>query len=123
MDKLVFAVFDKQTPEDLLKIKAAVTIGFESPHKGFEELILEETDKIVLENFAIELISNGEWPTHLTFCKPCNTSTIEDIKKGLLEYFRWSKGARSCAALLSTCSITEMPSTIKSNLSSISMLC
>jgi putative ATP-dependent endonuclease of the OLD family len=123
MDKLVFAVFDKQTPEDLLKIKAAVTVGFESQHKGFEELILEETDKNVLEKFAIELISNGEWPTHLTFCKPCNTSTIEDIKKGLLEYFRWSKGAKSCAALLSTCNITEMPSTIKSNLSSISMLC
>ncbi len=123
MDKLVFAVFDKQTPEDLLKIKTAVTVSLESPHKGFEELVLSETDKDALRKFALELIATYGWPVHLNHCKPIGTSSDEQIQKGLLEYFRWSKGAKTCAALLSSCSLEEMPSTIKSNLSSILMLC
>ncbi len=122
MDKVVFAVFDKQTDEELKGIKDAVSVAFESPHKGFEELVLLETETKALKRFAIELITNGDWPGHLNHCKPSATSNEEEINKALLEYFRWSKGAKSCAALLTTCSIDEIPLTIKSNLSTIQIL-
>jgi len=86
-------------------------------------LVLAETDKDALEKFALELSSTDAWPDHLSYCKPSSSSSPEEIKKSLLHYFRWSKGAKTCAALLASCSLSEMPATIKSNLSSMSMLC
>lgn len=116
LGKTVFAVFDKQSSENLAKITAAVDMPCESPHKGFEELVLAETNISVLHQFALDLVTANEWPTHLNHCKPANSSTEDEVKRGLLEYFRWSKGAKSCASLLASCSIAEMPATIKENL-------
>jgi putative ATP-dependent endonuclease of the OLD family len=123
LGKLVFAVFDKQDQINLDKINGTIVHAFESPHEGFEELILEETDGAVLRKFALELCFNNEWPGHLSRDKPVESFTDAQIKVSLLSYFRWSKGAKSCATLLASCNVDEMPETIKSVLESIKILC
>ena len=123
LGKIVFAVFDKQEPGNLQKINAAVAHPYESTYQGFEYLILSETDPSALQRFALELVSQNKWPGHLAHCKPNDTSGLEDIKRGLLEFFRWSKGAGTCASLLSSCTVNQTPVTIRTNLNSIKELC
>lgn len=113
LGKIVFAVFDKQTPEQIEKIKGSVDFAFESTYKGFESLILEETDPLILKEFVKELIENKEWPGHLRAHAP-DIENPEEVKAALMEYLKWSKGAKSCAAILSICKEEQMPITIRS---------
>lgn len=123
LGKIVFAVCDKQEPGNLEKIKLSVAHPYESSYKGFEDLVLSETDPSILRAFALEIVSQNNWPEHLTHCKPGTTSQLEEINKGLLEFFRWSKGAATCASLLSDCTPEQTPVTIRKNLTDIKDLC
>jgi putative ATP-dependent endonuclease of OLD family len=123
LGKVVFAVFDKQQADALVKIEANVAYPFESSYDGFEFLVLSETPDDVLQRFALEQVAQGRWPTHLADCKPTDVSEIKDIKKGLLKYFLWSKGAATCASLLASCSVEQTPATIKKILSDIDFIC
>lgn len=118
LGKTVFAVFDKQTPEALEKIVAAVEYPFESKYNGFEDLLLNETADRVLIDFYTQLEENFSWPSHLA--KPSNPSNITEIKKVLGKYLEWSKGVLGASELLATCiDEKEVPITVREVLSSI----
>jgi putative ATP-dependent endonuclease of OLD family len=120
LGKTVFAVFDKQDAIALARIQNSVDFPFESPHKGFEDLIIEETDSGILIEFYQQLISEDEWPTHLDKLKVQTLDDIEGIKKAIWKYLKWSKGSRSSSELLGLCKIAKhLPITIRKALLAI----
>jgi putative ATP-dependent endonuclease of OLD family len=112
LGKIVFAVFDQQAPNRLREIEAAVDYPCESPEKGFENVILNGTDESALRRYALSLVSNGEWPSHLNSKTPSDLMSPEDIKSTLKNYLEWSKGAGSAADIIGQCSKDEMPNFI-----------
>lgn len=121
LGKTVFAVFDKQLPEELEKIKQNVHYAYESEYKGFENLLLMETDEKILKIYYGELVNNGEWPSHFDHIE--DTLDVGQIKTALKQYLRYSKGASGAAELIGTCtSYEEVPITIRSTLKNIKEL-
>lgn len=120
LGKDVFAVFDKQTPESLIKINLSVKNPFESPYKGFEDLLLEETDGEILKKYYCELIEENEWPTHLNKYKVVDNDNANEIKVALKEYLKWSKGSKGAADIIGLCtSSMQIPKTIRETLQTI----
>lgn len=118
--KIVFAVFDKQTPAALAAIKSAVDHTYESQTKGFENLVLLNTPEAVLRAYAVQVVSEGSWPTHLASKKPTPGMPISDLQALLKEFFALSKG-RGCAAdLLASCpAADDLPQYIRDTLRAI----
>jgi putative ATP-dependent endonuclease of OLD family len=119
LGKLVFAVFDKQEPEQRTLIDSAVAYPFEAQEKGFEDLILNGTAESALRRFAMEVVDADEWPSHLAEQKPTLTTPITGLRTALRLFFKWSKGAGDASRLLSMCSREEMPSFIVETLFAI----
>jgi len=117
--KIVIAVFDKQTPEKKTTIEAAIPHAFEAPEKGFENVLLKGTAEPALRRYAMGLVVNGEWPTHLTAKTPTLTMNIDDLRDALRDYLLWSKGAGGAADLLGECTRNEMPKFIVDTLIAI----
>jgi putative ATP-dependent endonuclease of the OLD family len=114
LGKTVFAVYDKQA--DAAKhaqIKASVDFAFEAPSKGFEVLLLNETAEPALRRFAAMLVSDGEWPGHLTAHAPQPGTPLADLRNALQKYLVWAKGSGGAADLVSMCTLAEMPATVK----------
>ena len=108
LGKEVFAVFDNQSNEDRAKIQATGITSFESPEKGFENLILKHSKDDSLKRFAQSL--TNEWPDHLKAHKPTQNSSIDEVKDSLNQYFKWGKGSGTAAAFLSQCeNCSEIP--------------
>jgi putative ATP-dependent endonuclease of the OLD family len=111
--KTVFPAYDKQTTLAQRKeIEKASDHFFESPTRDFEDLLMKETAEAALRRFAMGLVDCGEWPTHLSHCKPNHKTSLAELKSGLKEYLAWGKARGSAGDLLAECSLTEMPSTI-----------
>jgi putative ATP-dependent endonuclease of the OLD family len=122
LGKTVFAVFDKQSPNELAKITSAVMHPFESPYNGFEELLLNETDETILQEFYKNIISQDGWPTHLLNFKASDDNDADQLKKALGRYLRWSKGSKSSAELISLAKReTQIPQTIRAVLKKIKL--
>ncbi|SJZ77930.1 ATP-dependent nuclease [Sediminibacterium ginsengisoli] len=121
LGKTVFAVYDKQDAENSAKCSSAVTHPFESTYKGFEKLVLEETAPEAIKAFALDLASS--WPQHLDDVKPVEGMTDEQYKNSLFDYFKKYKGSKSCAALLISCTVDQMPKSVKNNLQQIGAIC
>ncbi len=120
LGKVTFAVFDKQTiATQKAEIEAKVSHPFESPCTNCEELILSETSENVLRNFAVSLVSDGEWPTHLTAQTPTMTMPIADLKSALFNYLSWAKAKGGVADLIESCSKIEMSKFVVETLVSI----
>lgn len=114
LGKRVYTVFDNQDDEAVSeRIKAASDIAFESPYKGFEDLLLSETKESALRRFAALSIAQGNWPQHLNNRMPTEASSIEDVKASLKELFKWAKGRGDASLLLWECTLEEMPETIR----------
>ena len=60
LGKVVFAVFDKQTPEALAAIVASVDHAYESATKGFENLVLHGTSEAALRGYAAAVVAAGD---------------------------------------------------------------
>jgi putative ATP-dependent endonuclease of OLD family len=116
---VVFAVFDKQSPEAKAATDAAVTHSYEAPEKGFENVLLNGTAEPALRRFAAALVADDEWPRHLAAQKPTPATLLPALRDALREYFKWSKGAASGAALLCQCAEDEMPPYVVQTLSDI----
>lgn len=116
---IVFATFDKQSPETKAAIDAAVAHSYEAPEKGFENVLLNGTAEPALRRFAADLVADGEWPRHLASQTPTATTAIGPLKEALREYLRWSKGAAGSAAFLCQCEEQEMPDYIVQTLLAI----
>ncbi len=118
--KKVFAVYDKQTDAARqAQIVASVDHPYEAPTKGFEALLLNETAEAALRRFAVQLVADGEWPQHLAAETPQPATRLADLKNALRKYLGWSKGSGGGADLVSICTATEMPATLKTVLAAI----
>jgi len=122
LGKVVFAVFDKQTPEIKAAIDLEVHHSYECPEKSIEKLIINYTSESSLRRYAAHLINNNEWPQHLASKSPIPTMDFTQLQDSLMEYFSWTKGSGTLADLLSQCSEEEMPDFIKQSLRSINVL-
>ena len=68
--KEVFAVFDKQDNTSRDKIEATGITAFESPEKGFENLILKQANEESLRRFSVYLSQEDLWTDHLKRYRP-----------------------------------------------------
>lgn len=107
--KIVFAVLDKQIPTQKASIETLIPHTFEAPEKGFEKVILNGTSESGLRRFALALVENDEWPSHLTPKTPTTAMPLVALQDALADYLLWSKGAGTAADLLRQCSRDEMP--------------
>jgi putative ATP-dependent endonuclease of OLD family len=119
LGKIVFAVFDKQSPERKAEIEDSVDYPYEAPEKGFENVILNGTAETALRRYAVSLVSNGEWPLHLVEKTPSESMKIEDLRDAIGDYLKWSKGSGDAADLLGQCNEDEMPEFIVHTLETI----
>jgi putative ATP-dependent endonuclease of the OLD family len=92
---------------------------YESPTKGFETLLLNETAEATLRRFAAQLVADGEWPLHLAAETPQAATPLNDLKDALCKYLGWSKGSGGAADLLGACTLAEMPATVRAVLAAI----
>ena len=120
LGKTVYAVFDKQSDQTISKrIEATADISFESPAKGFEDLVINETAQSALRRFALKVVQDGLWPSHLQNIIPSENSSYGELKKAMREFFKRTKGRGDISGLLYECNLNEMPATIKKTLSTI----
>jgi putative ATP-dependent endonuclease of OLD family len=116
LGKVVLAVFDKQDSNQKADIEAKISHTFEAPEKNFERVLLNGTAEAALRRYAVGLVSEGGWPSHLSNQTPTETMALEDLRKALYGYLAWSKGAGGAADLLGECSLDEMPEFIVNTL-------
>ncbi len=107
--KVLFAVFDKQDPDQKAAIDATIPYAFEAPEKGFENIVLNGTAETALRRYALTLVSEGNWPSHLKSKTPTEKTTSGNLRDALGDYLRGKKGEGTAADLLGECSIDEMP--------------
>jgi putative ATP-dependent endonuclease of the OLD family len=119
LGKVVFAVFDKQEPAQKADIEGKIQYAFEAPERSFESVLLKGTQEAALRRYALGLVEEGEWPTHLTAKTPTESMPIVELRQALSDYLGWSKGAGGAADLLGECSLEEMPEFIVSTLTAI----
>lgn len=117
--KAVYAIVDKQVGQGFKDIDQHCDIAFECPEKGIEDLILKQTSKASLKKYALKVVAEGYWPSHLAQQTPTDQSSEEDISAALLGFFRWQKAGGGIADLLGQCEEAEMPSFIKKTLAQI----
>ena len=116
LDKEVFAICDKQSPENKRKIEEQVAKLFMHSEKGFEHLVVENTSEAALESFAKDVA----WPSHLRKKYP---DPEEYLVKALGAYFRWGKGNFVIADFLSQCRESEIPDWIRDTCKELRELC
>jgi putative ATP-dependent endonuclease of the OLD family len=109
LGKTVFELCDKQEASQEAAIKAAITHLFQSPEQGFEDMVLNQTKEIALRRYALELVSSGQWPSHLATVRPKTAMDLGELRGALGSYLSWSKGSGGIAELLHQCSVDEMP--------------
>lgn len=118
LGKKVFAVFDKQTPGDLEKIKKSVHYYFEAPEKGFENVVLKGVPLKSLHEYVIQLVKSGSWATNIQNVFKENTP-IEELEQLLKKFLKEKKGSGEASELLALCKKEEMPEFIVSTIKSI----
>jgi putative ATP-dependent endonuclease of OLD family len=120
LGKVTFAVFDKQEPIQKSLIEASIHHIFEAPEKNIESNIIKNTKEIALLRFALELVKEGNWPTHLSdILIPQADTPIDSLKDVLLKYLEHTKGSGGVASLLEQCTRDEMPTFIVETLAKI----
>lgn len=119
LNKIVYAVFDKQTDDASKEIRENVNFAYEADEHGIENVVLKKIEFSVLLRYGLHLVSENEWPQHLTEKKPRPEMTPDEIYKALFEFFKWSKGNGSLADLIEFCSEEEIPSFIKGAINDI----
>lgn len=109
LGKTTFAVFDKQSEENMGLIRSSVDYPFEAVEKGFEDVILKGSNELALRRYALSIVRDGQWPPHLNEQMPTETMTVEDLMRALKNYFTKSKASGSIADFLGQCTRDEMP--------------
>lgn len=125
LGKTVFAVFDKQPPAELAAITAAVDHPYESPAKGFEDLVLTQVPDTALRAYALGVVVAGGWPPHMTGAgkTPTGTTPLQGLRDYLKEFFDWGKGEGSAADLLASCAnAADMPQYVRDTLAAIALV-
>lgn len=119
LGKEVFAVFDKQKDTDLEKIKTNAHHTYEAPEKGFENVVINGIDFNILKKYAIQIVENGLWPTHISPV-PSEGMSRDEIKEKMQKFLKSRKGSGEASDLLSMCSkIDELPNFIVDTIANI----
>lgn len=116
LGKQVYAVCDKQAPNDEAAITAEVDELFMHAEKGFEALVLKNTTQAAIDRF-IDAIG---WPPHLADKFP---NPKADPVSALSAYFAWSKGNHGIADFLVSCEEQEIPEWIRQTCIRLKKLC
>ena len=119
LEKETFAVYDRQNAANRAKIEASIDYCYESKHQGFEDLIIEETDREILLDYVQDLHDDGDWPGHISVDVNVRDMDGGDFDDALLDYLTWQKAAGSCAEIISLCTIDELPETLKDQIAEI----
>jgi putative ATP-dependent endonuclease of OLD family len=119
LGKTVYAIFDKQTEEVSTSINQNVDIAFEAPEMGFENVVINGSKISALKRFSQEIISAGDWPSHLVSIKPSEDTRDEELKQAFSKYFKGRKGEGVIADFLIQCSEDELPEHITKSLKRI----
>ena len=120
LNKTVYAVFDHQEPDVRKSIVDSVDHAYEAQEHGLENVCLKGIDHSVLLRYAVNIVDEGNWPTHLANYSPNGEMTSDELRKALLKFFAHNKGSGSLADLISFCSEDEMPAFIKETIYNIS---
>jgi putative ATP-dependent endonuclease of OLD family len=118
LGKQVFAMCDRQSEANQKIIKAAVPNYYESPEKGFEDLLLKHCKESVLRRYAQKVVDEGDWPIRLPN-PPQPTDSLKTLQTSLSDYMTSAKGAGVGAELLAMCSLDEMPPFLKTTLAEV----
>lgn len=119
--KQVFAVFDLQEKLQRDAITAAVDYPFEAPEKGFENVIVNRAAEPALRRYALQLVTDGDWPTHLAAKQPTAAMPADSLRDAMREFFKWAKGNGAAADFLAICARNEMPEVIVNTLAAIKL--
>jgi putative ATP-dependent endonuclease of OLD family len=120
LGKVVFAVFDKQSPAALADIVAAVDHAYEAATKGFENLVLLGTSEAALRAYAAAVVAAGDWPPHLAAKTPTAATPLTELQAILTQYFGWAKGGGDAGDLLASCpAVNDMPDYVRVTLEAI----
>jgi putative ATP-dependent endonuclease of OLD family len=120
LGKIVFAVFDKQSPDALAAIKASADHPFESASTGFEDLVLQGVSEAALRSYATALVSASDWPPHLAAWTPTAEIPLANLQAALSSYFSWAKGGGDAGDLLASCTtVNDMPEYVRTTLAAI----
>nr|WP_276617281.1 AAA family ATPase [Pseudomonas syringae] len=120
LGKVVFAVFDKQSPEALATIKASVHHPYESTSAGFEDLVLQGASEAALRGYAAGVVAASDWPQHLTALTPTVAMPLANLRAALSSYFSWAKGGGDAGDLLASCpTANDMPEYVRATLAAI----
>lgn len=120
LGKVVFAVFDKQSPEALAAIAASVDYAYESATKGFENLVLYGASEAALRSYAAAVVAAGDWPQHLAAKTSTADTPLADLQTTLSQYFGWAKGGGDAGDLLASCpTVNDMPEYVRTTLAAI----
>ena len=122
LGKTVFAVFDKQDPAAKAEIDAVPMHAYEAPETSFENMLLNGTAETALRRFALSVVVDNRWPSHLMAKKPTDTMALADLRDVLSDYLKKFKGSGEAADLLAQCDVAEMPSFIVETLEAIQLL-
>lgn len=120
MNKKVYAIFDKQDGDTHDKIINAVDYAYEATEHGIENVVLKGISYQVLLKYGEKLVSEKEWPTHLSDHTPNGSMNEEELRQALFRYFKWGKGNGSLANLVMFCDEKDMPVFIKETIYNIS---
>ncbi len=121
LGKEVFAICDKQSEASRSAITVEIANLFESPEKGFENLLVKQTKEAALRRFGERLVSEGEWPINLGN-PPTSGDSLATVQDCVSKYLRNAKGAGGSADLVGVCQRDEMPIFITESLSRIQQL-
>lgn len=119
MNKKVYAVFDEQEDDARNSIFLAVDYAYEADEHGIENVVLKGIDYSVLLRYGEKLVSEKEWPSHLSDYTPKASMTEEELRAALFKYFKWSKGNGSLASLVVFCDENEMPAFVRDTIYNI----
>ncbi|QHW34846.1 AAA family ATPase (plasmid) [Paenibacillus rhizovicinus] len=119
LDKITFAVFDKQTEESKTAIVKAVNFPFEANEKGFEDVIINGSSPEAILRYAKGLVENGEWLSHMKANEPNDQMDLGQLKTVMREFFVKNKASGVTADFLGQCEISEMPSFVVETIVSI----
>lgn len=121
LGKLVFAMCDKQGEANRKIISDTVPNFFESPEKGFENLLLKQCKEPALRRYAEKVVNEGDWPKHLPD-PPKLTDDLKTVQDCLFKYMASAKGDGVGAELLAMCSLDEMPIFLTETLARVQLL-
>lgn len=116
LGKTIYAICDKQEPENEAAIATRVTKLFMHGETDIEKLVLRNTTQAAMERF----IDAMPLPQHLVTKYPDPKAQASTV---ISEFFAWSKGNLGLAEFIAQCEEAEIPKWIRDTCKELRTLC